>query len=59
MFGPDLLVQLRLADSAVTHNTLTASLGIMLQGGGLFTTFPVTLKNSLVAQNSPDDCYGC
>jgi hypothetical protein len=58
-FGPDLAAQLTLADSAVTHNTLTASLGITLQGGGLFTTFPVTLKNTVIANNVPDQCFGC
>jgi hypothetical protein len=61
MFGPNLpVVQLTLADSLVTHNTLTsASSGITVQGGGLFTMFPVTLKNSVVAHNVPDQCYGC
>jgi hypothetical protein len=51
--------QLALVDSAVTHNTLTASPGISAQGGGLFTLFPVTLRNSILAQNVPDECYGC
>jgi len=52
-------VRLALVDSAVTHNTLTASPGITVQGGGLFTLFPVTLTNSVIAQNVPDQCYGC
>ena len=52
-------VQLTLRDSAVTHNALNGSPGITLQGGGLFTTFPVTLKDSLIATNTPDQCYGC
>jgi len=30
-----------------------------VQGGGLFTLFPVTLRNSVIAQNAPDQCYGC
>ena len=51
--------ELTLVDSAVTHNTLSASPGVTRQGGGLFTTAPVTLKNSLIAANSPDQCYGC
>jgi hypothetical protein len=51
--------QLALVDSAVTHNTLTASPGITVQGGGLFTLFPVTLTNSVIEQNVPDQCYGC
>jgi hypothetical protein len=52
-------VRLALLDSAVTHNTLTASPGITVQGGGLFTLFPVTLTSSVIAQNVPDQCYGC
>jgi hypothetical protein len=52
-------VRLALVDSAVTHNTLTASPGITVQGGGLFTLFPVTLTNSVIAQNMPDQCDGC
>ncbi|HEY6746471.1 MAG TPA: hypothetical protein VI357_12245 [Mycobacteriales bacterium] len=52
-------VRLALVDSAVTRNTLTASPGITLQGGGLFTLFPVTLTSSVIAQNVPDQCYGC
>jgi hypothetical protein len=52
-------VRLALVDSPVTHNTLTASPGITVQGGGLFTLFPVTLTSSLIAHNVPDQCYGC
>jgi hypothetical protein len=52
-------VRLALVDSPVTRNTLTASPGITVQGGGLFTLFPVTLTSSLIAQNVPDQCYGC
>jgi hypothetical protein len=52
-------VRLTLVDSAVTHNTLAASPGITRQGGGLFTLFPVTLTNSVITQNVPDDCFGC
>ncbi len=58
--GPENVpVQLTLADTLVTHNTLTASPGITVQGGGLFTMFPVTLKNTVIAHNVPDQCYGC
>jgi hypothetical protein len=52
-------VRLALVDSTVTHNTLTASPGITVQGGGLFTLFPVTLTSSVIAQNVPDQCHGC
>ena len=51
--------QLTLRDTAVTHNALYGGVGITLQGGGLFTTFPVTLKDSFIAGNTPDQCYGC
>jgi hypothetical protein len=52
-------VRLALVDSAVTRNSLTASPGITVQGGGLFTLFPVTLRSSVIAQNVPDQCDGC
>jgi hypothetical protein len=51
--------ELTLLGSTVTRNTLTASPGVTVQGGGLFTMFPVTRQNSLIAQNLPDECYGC
>jgi hypothetical protein len=41
------------------HNTLSASPGLTVQGGGIFTAFPVTLNNSRIANNTPDQCYGC
>jgi hypothetical protein len=56
--GPP-LPRLTLVDSTVMHNTLTASPGITVQGGGLFTLFPVTLTSSVIAQNVPDQCDGC
>jgi hypothetical protein len=52
-------VELTLIDSALVHNILTASAGISVQGGGLFTTAPVTLKDTTIAENSPDQCQGC
>jgi hypothetical protein len=52
-------VRLTLVDSGITDNTLAASPGITTAGGGLFTLFPVTLKNTLIAHNDPDDCFGC
>jgi hypothetical protein len=57
-FGPP-LTALVLVDSSVIHNALTASPGITVQGGGLFTLIPVTPTNSVIAQNVPDQCYGC
>ena len=48
-----------LVDSAVTRNVLTASRGLTVQGGGVFTPFPIALANSLIARNLPDQCAGC
>jgi hypothetical protein len=52
-------VQLTLVRTAVTRNALSAGPGIMVQGGGLFTTLPVTLTSSVIAGNVPDQCSGC
>ena len=51
---------LTLTNSRVTSNVLSGSLAITLQGGGIAATNnPVTLTNSLIAGNSPDQCEGC
>jgi hypothetical protein len=55
--GPD--PKLTLTDSVVSANRLTGSPGIDLQGGGIFTSFPVTLTRTIVAGNKPDQCFGC
>jgi hypothetical protein len=55
--GPQ--VQLTLDHTTVTNNSLSGSPGITVQGGGLFTTLPVTLIHSLIAGNVPDQCFGC
>jgi hypothetical protein len=52
-------VQLTLVRTAVTRNALNAGPGIVVQGGGLFTTLPVTLTGSVIAGNIPDQCSGC
>jgi hypothetical protein len=54
-------VQLTLEGTAVTRNSLTGSPGITLQGAGLYTSSPatITLKNSQIAYNIPDQCFGC
>ena len=49
---------LTLTDSSVTHNTLTAGAGISIQGGGLYTAVPVTLTNTKISSNTPDNCFG-
>jgi hypothetical protein len=51
---------LALLNSSVTGNALTASAGILRQGGGIFLqNEPLTLTNSLITQNVPDQCLGC
>jgi hypothetical protein len=52
-------VQLTLDHTTVTDNALSGSPGIRVQGGGLFTTLPVTLTHSVIAGNTPDQCFGC
>ena len=61
-FGPDgtPTPSLLLDHTAVVGNALSASAGLTVQGGGLFTDgFPVSLVKSLIAHNSPDQCFGC
>jgi hypothetical protein len=57
IFAPP--VQLLLDNTNITRNTLTGGAGVTVQGGGLFTTFPVTLTNSRIDKNTPDQCVGC
>jgi hypothetical protein len=52
-------VRLALNNTKVTGNSLTGSPGFTVQGAGLFTEFPVTLRHSLIARNTPDQCFGC
>ena len=54
--GPPKLTLIR---SAVLHNSLSASPGFLVQGGGLYTDFPVSLTRTLIAGNKPDQCFGC
>jgi hypothetical protein len=49
-----------LVNSTVTGNVLSGSSGIMLQGGGLYIrNQPLTLTHSVIANNIPDQCFGC
>jgi hypothetical protein len=48
-----------LTNATITHNVLTGTTGITLQGGGVFATQPVTLTNTVIANNIPDQCDGC
>jgi hypothetical protein len=51
---------LTLQNSTVTANTLSRSAGILLQGGGIYLQDePITLTNSVITQNVPDQCFGC
>jgi hypothetical protein len=57
-FPPPPSPQLILENTTVNDNALTASPGITIDGGGLFTTFPVTIRNSTIRHNEPDNCFG-
>jgi hypothetical protein len=54
-------VQLILQHTTVTHNSVAGSHGITVQGGGLYSAPPatVTLRDSLITLNIPDQCSGC
>ena len=58
-FVDGLLPQLTLTNSRVTGNALIGSAGLTVQGGGLFTAFPVILQHSKIKDNTPDQCFGC
>jgi hypothetical protein len=48
-----------LENSKVTANTLSGT-GLIFQGGGIYLQDnTITLKNSLILQNLPDQCFGC
>ena len=49
---------LTLINSNVSHNTLSGSTNAKLQGGAVFTTFKLTLTNSALTANTPDECAG-
>ena len=51
--------QLTLTHSAVLGNRLSGPSGFLIQGGGLYTDFPVTLTKTPIAGNKPDQCFGC
>jgi hypothetical protein len=49
-----------LVNSSIVGNVLSGSAGITLQGGGLYLSDqPLTLTDSVIAGNSPDQCFGC
>ena len=46
-------------DTVIAANRLLTGPDIPAQGGGLYTTFPVTLSRPVIAGNRPDQCFGC
>jgi hypothetical protein len=54
-------VRLTLSHTAVTRNSLAGSHDVKVQGGGLFSAPPatVTVTDSVIALNIPDQCVGC
>lgn len=52
-------VELSADHSVIEGNVATGGVGVALKGGGLFTTFPVTLTATRIAGNAPDQCSGC
>ena len=52
-------VELTLRRTRVIENSLSTSAGGTIQGSGLYTTEPVTLQDSVIARNRPDQCFGC
>jgi hypothetical protein len=50
---------LALDHSGIVGNAVSGSPGLTLQGGGIFTVgSPLTLTESFVAHNAPDQCAG-
>jgi hypothetical protein len=56
---PDPPSQLTLSGSRVEDNVLSGPPGAVLQGGGLYTEVPVTLQQTRIENNVPDQCVGC
>jgi hypothetical protein len=48
-----------LQQSTVTANSITASSGVTVSGGGVYTTLLSQLDHSVIARNTPDQCVGC
>lgn len=64
LFGPPPpLVHLSLIDSTVTHNQVTGSAGMTVQGGGVYNDVAeqasVSATSTVIAHNVPDQCFGC
>jgi hypothetical protein len=52
-------VELTLRDSSISRNSLIGSSGITFDGGGVFTTEPITRTQTSIADNHPNQCSGC
>jgi hypothetical protein len=50
---------LTMLNSAIVHNGASGSAGTVVQGGGLYTDFPATILQTVIAGNAPDQCFGC
>jgi len=51
--------QLTIENSSITRNALSGSnSSILLQGAGLFTNIPTTLRDNTILKNVPDNCSG-
>jgi hypothetical protein len=49
---------LTLEGSKVTDNTVSGGAGITVRGGGVFANFKLTITNSPINANTPDQCAG-
>jgi hypothetical protein len=60
-FAPDgPTPHLVLDETTVSGNTVGASPGLTVEGGGIFTSgFLITLSESQIVDNTPDQCVGC
>jgi hypothetical protein len=55
----DQQVSLTLSGSTVTGNSAVTSAGGTAQGGGVYTVTPVTVSDTRISGNRPDQCIGC
>jgi hypothetical protein len=58
-FGNPTPPGLTLTGSAILRNSAAAGAGFLVQGGGLYTDFPIGLTRTAIAANQPDQCFGC
>ena len=52
-------VLLTITNATIVHNTVTGGGSITREGGGLYTSVPITTTHTTIARNSPDQCVGC